>query len=69
MATTEIVHYIAEGFTHNEITIGVFVDLSKAFDTVNHILLQTLVIMESVVLPSIGYEAIYLTEIKSYFKT
>ena len=35
MAAAEIVNYIAKGFDSNEITIGVFLDLSKAFDTVS----------------------------------
>ena len=34
MAAAEIVNYTAKGFNDNEITVGVFLDLSKAFDTV-----------------------------------
>ena len=38
-----IVDKIAKAIEHNEFTVGIFLDLSKAFDTVNHnILLKKL---------------------------
>ena len=40
-AISELVGKIAKGFENNKYTIGIFMDLSKAFDTLNHsILLQ-----------------------------
>ena len=36
MAILEIVENIFQGFYSNEFTIGIFVDLKKAFDFVNH---------------------------------
>ena len=36
MAILELVNNIYQGFENNEYTIGIFVDLKKAFDTVNH---------------------------------
>ena len=36
MAALDIVNYITKGFDNKEGTIGIFLDLSKALDTVNH---------------------------------
>ena len=43
MAALELVNFVSDGFDCKETTLGCFIDLSKAFDTVNHdILLQKL---------------------------
>ena len=36
MALTDIVNKIADTFEDKSSLVGVFVDLSKAFDTINH---------------------------------
>ena len=39
MAALDICNYIINGFDNNEHTLGIFLDLSKAFDTVDHTIL------------------------------
>lgn len=41
MAAADIVKYITNGFNNKEISIVVFLDLSKTFDTVNHYIFFT----------------------------
>lgn len=36
MAALDISNFISKGFDNNEYTLGIFLDLSKAFDTVDH---------------------------------
>ena len=59
MAILELVNNIYEGFENNQYTVGVFIDLKKAFDTVNHeILLDKLNFY--------GIRGIPLTSLTSY---
>ena len=36
LALIHLINKIASSIDHNEITMGIFLDLSKAFDTLNH---------------------------------
>ena len=43
-AVVQLIHHINSNFENNEFTTGVFINLSKTFDTVNHrILLKKLI--------------------------
>ena len=58
-AILELSNEIYQNFSDNKFTLGVFIDLSKAFDTVNHdILLKKLTFY--------GINNLYLTWFKSY---
>ena len=41
MALTDIANKIVDTFEENSFLIGIFVDLSKAFDTINHDIMLT----------------------------
>ena len=56
-AIVQLVDWIIESFEYNKYTVGVSIDLSKAFDTVDHsILLKKLV---SLTKTTRGWKAIY----------
>ena len=59
MAILELVNNIYEGFENNQYTVGVFIDLKKAFDTVSHEILL-------VKLNFYGIRGIPLTWLTSY---
>ena len=60
-ALLELSDEITRSFENGEFTIGIFIDLSKAFDTVNHTILLNK-------LEHYGISGIYLDWLKSYLK-
>ena len=67
-ALIEIVNRIYDSFYENEYTLGVFIDLSKVFDTVNHnILLKNLKLYgkENI---NLKWFTSYLSQRKQYMK-
>ena len=60
LALTHLINKIASAIDQNEVTVGIFLDLSKAFDTLDHEILFSK-------LKHYGIDGIALQWIKSYF--
>ena len=60
MALIHLLHQLSTAIDDNKLTIGIFLDLSKAFDTVNHEILF-------IKLEHYGLRGIVLDWMKSYF--
>ena len=67
-AITELVDEILNGFSNDKYTLGVFIDLSKAFDTVNHQILLKKLSIYGVKGKSLKWFESYLSERKQYIE-
>ena len=65
-AIIEIVDQITKGFENNNFTLGLFIDLSKAFDTVDHFILLEKIKHYGVINKMYDWLKSYLTERKQY---
>ena len=67
-ATFHLVDQINESFENDNYTLGVFIDLFKAFETVNHSILLKKLEMYGVNTTNLTWFAIYLNGRKQYIK-
>ena len=67
-ATVELVDKILNGFSEEKYTLGIFIDLSKAFDTVDHQILLKKINLYGVKGKSLEWFESYLSERKQYIE-
>jgi len=65
-AVVDLINYISNGFNNDCYTLGVFIDLSKAFDTVNHDILIKKLEMYGVLNNNLQWFKSYLSNRKQY---
>ncbi|XP_065671806.1 uncharacterized protein LOC136089681 [Hydra vulgaris] len=65
-AITHLVHDIFKGFDEDKYTLGVFIDLSKAFDTVNHQILLSKLKSYGIINTNLSWFDSYLTNRKQF---
>ncbi|XP_065662820.1 uncharacterized protein LOC136085441 [Hydra vulgaris] len=65
-AIIELVNQITDGFNQNKFTLGVFIDLSKAFDTVDHCILLDKLKYYGIINKTYNWIKSYLTNRKQY---
>ena len=68
-ATVNLVNNIYNSFNENKFTLGVFIDLSKAFDTVNHNILLNKLSLYGIKNNSLKWFSSYLSDRKQYVQT
>ena len=67
-AIIHLIYQIYESFENGNYTLGVFIDLSKSFDTVDHSILLKKVEMYGVIITNLAWFASYLNGWKQYTK-
>ena len=67
-AIVHLIDQIYESFENDNYTLGVFIDLSKAFDTVDHSILLKKLEMFGVITTNLAWFASYLNGRKQYIK-
>ena len=68
-AIVNVVSNIYNSFNENKFTLGVFIDLSKAFDTVNHNILLNRLSLYGIKNNSLKWFSSYLSDRKQYVQT
>ena len=68
-AIVNLVSNIYNSFNENKFTLGVFIDLSKAFDTVNHNILLNKLSLYGIKNNSLKWFSSYLSDRKQYVQT
>ena len=68
-ATVNLVSNIYNSFNENKFTLGVFIDLSKAFDAVNHNILLNKLSLYGIKNNSLKWFSSYLSDRKQYVQT